>query len=127
MAGFFCGIIRFGLEFSYTVPPCGSGLPDPRPDFVRIMVGKLHYLHFGVLVFCLTGIMTVIISYLTEPIPEDRVRQTDFKTEQLLRVGLYWVECPYSLLYILIPYSQLLLSALPSSYFDLSVYWVGNT
>ena len=73
MAGFFCGIIRFGLEFSYTVPPCGSGLPDPRPEFVRQVVGKLHYLHFGVLVFCLTGIMTVIISFLTEPIPEDRV------------------------------------------------------
>jgi hypothetical protein len=73
MTGFCCGVIRFGLEFSYTVPPCGSGLPDPRPDFVRIVVGRLHYLHFGVLNFILTGIVSSIISVLTEPIPEDRV------------------------------------------------------
>ena len=77
MCGFFCGIIRFGLEFSYTVPPCGSGQPDPRPEFVRTVVGKLHYLHFGVLVFILTGILTIVISLLTEPIPEDRVSNID--------------------------------------------------
>jgi hypothetical protein len=35
----------------------------------QVVVGRLHYLHFGVLVFILTGIMTVIISLLTEPIP----------------------------------------------------------
>ncbi|CAG2174807.1 unnamed protein product, partial [Oppiella nova] len=29
--GLMIGIIRFVMEFSYTVPPCGSNVPDPRP------------------------------------------------------------------------------------------------
>ncbi|CAG0913907.1 unnamed protein product, partial [Notodromas monacha] len=44
MVGLAAGIFRFVLEFMYTVPPCGS---DPRPDFVKIFVGKVHFLHFG--------------------------------------------------------------------------------
>jgi len=42
-------------------------------EFVRLAVGKLHYLHFGVLVFIFTGVLSIIISLLTEPIPEEKV------------------------------------------------------
>ena len=30
MVGFAVGMIRFGLQFGYSSPPCGSGLPDTR-------------------------------------------------------------------------------------------------
>ena len=67
------GLTRFGLEFGYTVPPCGSSDPDPRPEFVKTWVGNFHYLHFGAVLFGFTMIVAAIGSYLTEPISEDKV------------------------------------------------------
>ena len=55
-------MIRFGLEFGYFKPPCGSGIPDVRPQFVRHFVDDIHYLHYGAILFLITGVVTVIIS-----------------------------------------------------------------
>ncbi len=73
MFGFVVGLIRFGLEFGYSVPQCGSGLEDPRPQFVKDWVGGFHYLHYGSTMFLLAAVVAAIVSLFTEPIPEERV------------------------------------------------------
>lgn len=78
MTGFVIGLVRFGLEFGYSVPPCGSGLPDPRPEWVKTWVGGFHYLHFGAALFGFTALVAAIISLLTEPIPEEKLRRMTF-------------------------------------------------
>ena len=55
MFGFVLGFVRFGLEFGYFKPPCGSAIPDTRPAFVRHFVDDIHYLHYGALLFLVTG------------------------------------------------------------------------
>ena len=73
MIGFVIGLLRFGLEFGYTIPPCGSLDPDPRPDFVKNWVGGFHYLHFGTFLFFFNVLVAVVVSIMTEPIPEEKV------------------------------------------------------
>ena len=73
MIGFVIGLLRFGLEFGYTIPPCGSLDPDPRPYFVKNWVGGFHYLHFGTFLFFFNVLVAVVVSILTEPISEDKV------------------------------------------------------
>ncbi|GFU52890.1 hypothetical protein NPIL_363701 [Nephila pilipes] len=64
MVGLVVGLIRFIWEFSYTVPSCASQLPDPRPD----IISKVHYLHFGIILFFISCIVTIVVSYATQPI-----------------------------------------------------------
>ncbi|GFS29893.1 hypothetical protein TNIN_447321 [Trichonephila inaurata madagascariensis] len=64
MVGLAVGLIRFIWEFSYTVPSCASQLPDPRPD----IISKVHYLHFGIILFLISCIVTIVVSYATQPI-----------------------------------------------------------
>ena len=73
MIGFVIGLLRFGLEFGYTIPPCGSLDPDPRPDFVKNWVGGFHYLHFGTFLFFFNVLVAVVVSIMTEPVPEEKV------------------------------------------------------
>ncbi|GFR04814.1 hypothetical protein TNCT_708871 [Trichonephila clavata] len=64
MVGLVVGLIRFIWEFSYSVPSCASQLPDLRPD----IISKVHYLHFGILLFLISCMVTIAVSYATEPI-----------------------------------------------------------
>lgn len=73
MVGLLAGGSRFIWEFSYSVPSCASGLPDPRP----YIISKVHYLHFGILLFLLTGIVAIIVSLLTQPIDKIHVSMHD--------------------------------------------------
>ena len=80
MIGFALGIIRFVLEFGYFIPPCGSSIPDDRPDFVKHFVDDLHYLHYGALLFIATGVFTIIISVMTKPIPKEKLYRLTYWT-----------------------------------------------
>jgi hypothetical protein len=80
MVGFALGMVRFGLEFGYFIPPCGSSLPDLRPELVKRFVDDIHYLHYGALLFLLTGLVTATISLLTAPIPRHRLHRLTFWT-----------------------------------------------
>ncbi|GBO38463.1 Sodium/glucose cotransporter 4, partial [Araneus ventricosus] len=64
MVGLIVGMIRFIWEFSYTVPSCASQLPDPRPA----IISKVHYLHFGIILFVISCAVTIVVSYATQPI-----------------------------------------------------------
>ncbi|KAI0990417.1 hypothetical protein GJ496_000552 [Pomphorhynchus laevis] len=64
IGGFVIGLIRFGWEFSYSVPSCSSGLPNTMHPAVQ-----LHYLYFGILLFVLSAVILFVVSYMTKPIP----------------------------------------------------------
>ncbi|KAK4293913.1 hypothetical protein Pmani_033422 [Petrolisthes manimaculis] len=63
------GLIRFVMEFAYVVPVCGDESEDNRPEIIKVLVGNVHYLHFGCILLVITLLVTVVVSLLTQPIP----------------------------------------------------------
>ncbi|XP_055099205.1 sodium/mannose cotransporter SLC5A10 isoform X4 [Symphalangus syndactylus] len=61
IAGLVVGATRLVLEFLNPAPPCGE--PDTRPA----VLGSIHYLHFAVSLFALSGAVVVAGSLLTPP------------------------------------------------------------
>ncbi|XP_047497066.1 sodium/glucose cotransporter 5-like [Penaeus chinensis] len=86
MTGLLIGMIRFIVQFSYLVPTCGDSTPDPRPYLVKLLVGNVHYLHFGCILWLLTGVVTVGVSFMTEPIPSDCLYRLTFWSRRDPRV-----------------------------------------
>ncbi|XP_076373202.1 sodium/glucose cotransporter 4-like [Tachypleus tridentatus] len=76
MVGLVVGMTRFIWEFSYTVPSCASGQPDPRPD----ILSKVHYLHFGCILFVVSFMVTIVVSLSTEPIDTKHLYRLTFWT-----------------------------------------------
>ena len=50
-----------------------TDLLDTRPEIIKIIVGQIHYLHFGCILFVITLVVTVVVTILTEPIEKDYV------------------------------------------------------
>ena len=71
MAGFVCGVIRMGLEWSRSGKYCGS--PDDVVDNRFEVVAKVNYLHFAIILAVISSIVIVVVSLLTQPQPENRV------------------------------------------------------
>lgn len=61
MVGLAVGTTRLVLEFLHPAPPCGD--PDTRPA----ILGSIHYLHFAVALFLISGVVVVAGSLLTPP------------------------------------------------------------
>ena len=71
MAGLVIGMVRFIWEFSYgPAPPCGED------DLRSVLISKVHYLHFGIVLFVIVVIVTIVVSLLTKPIDECHVSIT---------------------------------------------------
>lgn len=77
------------MEFSYRKPPCGSDEPKP-PEWWYRAVDDIHYLHFGVILWLITGIVAILISLLTEEIPEENLYRLTFwsRRDERVRVDL---------------------------------------
>ena len=73
MIGLVVGLIRFIWEFSYSVPACGE--EDTRPAVIT----QVHYLHFGIILWFIVTVATIVISLLTKPIPEKCVSPTAYR------------------------------------------------
>lgn len=69
MVGLVVGMIRFVWQFSYEEPPCAKSHLDQRPA----VISKVHYLHFGIILFTISCIVSWSVSLLTEPIPDKYV------------------------------------------------------
>lgn len=67
MVGLAVGAARLVLEFLYPALPCGN--VDTRPA----ILGSIHYLHFAVALFTLSGAVVVTGSLLTPPPPAAQV------------------------------------------------------
>ncbi|XP_059003167.1 sodium/mannose cotransporter SLC5A10 isoform X1 [Mustela lutreola] len=61
MVGLAVGTTRLVLEFLHPAPRCGD--PDTQPA----ILGSIHYLHFAVALFLLSGVVVVAGSLLTPP------------------------------------------------------------
>lgn len=61
IAGLVVGATRLVLEFLNPAPPCGE------PDTRSAVLGSIHYLHFAVALFVLSGAVVVAGSLLTPP------------------------------------------------------------
>ena len=74
-------LFRFALEFGYQVPACGD-LPGPNspPKWWYTLIGNVHYLHFGVILFGISAAVAIAVSYLTEPIDEKHLHRLTFWT-----------------------------------------------
>lgn len=62
--GMVVGATRMGLDFGYGSPKCGE------EEFRPAIIAKVHFLHFTIILFVLSLIAMVVISLLTDPIPE---------------------------------------------------------
>lgn len=67
MVGLVIGIVRMALDFGYGSPDCGE--EDKRP----VIIGRLHFLHFTILLFVVSFVATVVITVLTPPIKKSHV------------------------------------------------------
>ncbi|KAF6035500.1 SLC5A9 [Bugula neritina] len=73
MVGLVVGMIRFIWEFSYgPAPPCGE------EDTRHPLIANVHYLHFGILLFGIVVIVTIVISFLTKPIDNKHLIRLTF-------------------------------------------------
>ncbi|CAG5136525.1 unnamed protein product, partial [Candidula unifasciata] len=66
MIGLCIGLIRFTWEYSYKNYPCGEEYKGHKPD----IVSKIHYLHFGIILFGIVAAVTIVISLMTAPIDD---------------------------------------------------------
>lgn len=62
------------LDFSFTVPPCGTKITEERPE----IISRIDFLHFAAILGVLTTIAMVAISYFTEKRPDEKVLCDDF-------------------------------------------------
>ncbi|KAK6180211.1 hypothetical protein SNE40_012403 [Patella caerulea] len=60
MVGLVIGVVRMALDFGYGTPGCGE--EDNRP----IIISKIHFLHFTILLFVICILATVIVSLFTK-------------------------------------------------------------
>ncbi|MBN3285093.1 SC5A3 protein, partial [Polyodon spathula] len=70
MTGFLLGSIRLVLVFFYQAPDCDQ--QDNRPAFIK----SIHYMYVAACLFWITGIVTVVVSLLTQPPTKEQIRTT---------------------------------------------------
>jgi len=70
MAGLVTGVVRMGVEFSYSGPTCGSGDEDKRPDIIT----KVHYLMFAIILCAVSLVVTIAVTIVTPPRRKEQVR-----------------------------------------------------
>ncbi|CAL4067442.1 unnamed protein product [Meganyctiphanes norvegica] len=88
MSGLAIGMVRFVLEFAWTVPPCGYEEDDKRPEIIKQLVGNLHYLHFGIVLFVIVLIITIAVSLLTPPIDEKHLHRLTWGTRMTTEIRI---------------------------------------
>lgn len=75
MVGLVVGMIRFIWEFSYPSVPCGE--EDTRPPIIK----DVHYLHFGIILFGVSIIVSIVVSILTKPTDSKHIEGMTFWTK----------------------------------------------
>uniref|UniRef100_A0A7M5V3D8 Sodium/myo-inositol cotransporter n=1 Tax=Clytia hemisphaerica TaxID=252671 RepID=A0A7M5V3D8_9CNID len=75
MVGFFAGITRMILDFSYPAPACNE--VDTRPTIIK----NVHFFYVALILFVLTIIVCIVVSLLTEPPSEEMIIRTTVWTK----------------------------------------------
>jgi sodium/glucose cotransporter 1/sodium/glucose cotransporter 9 len=74
MVGLVVGLVRFIWEYSYSNYPCGEDGESEKPSIIK----DVHYLHFGILLWGISTIVTVVISLMTQPIDDIHLERLIF-------------------------------------------------
>ena len=56
------------------------------PDWWFDVVGNVHYLHFGIILFGISGAVTIYVSLITPPIEEKHLYRLTFWTRHSTKV-----------------------------------------
>jgi low affinity sodium-glucose cotransporter 4 len=67
MVGLVIGLIRLITELAYGTGSCLA--PSSCPQTIC----GVHYMYFGLILFCVTAVVILGISFLTKPIPDVHV------------------------------------------------------
>ena len=70
MSGLCAGMVRFIWQHSYEESVCVKGINSKAPA----IISKVHYLHFSIILFSITLLVSYVVSLCTKPIPEEHVR-----------------------------------------------------
>jgi hypothetical protein len=62
-------MVRFVWQHSYEESVCVKGINSKTPA----IISKVHYLHFSVILFSITLIVSYVVSIMTKPIAEENV------------------------------------------------------
>ncbi|XP_032218833.1 sodium/glucose cotransporter 5 [Nematostella vectensis] len=66
VVGFLMGMLKFILGNVYPPPDCGT--LDVRPGLV-----KLHFMYYAIIIFGVSGLVMVVVSLFTKPVPLDEL------------------------------------------------------
>ena len=86
MVGLVIGLIRFGLEFSTSLPACGDFESQQPAQWWQDVVGDIHYLHFGLILWAISGLVAVSVSLVTPPPPAESLHRLTWWTRSSLEV-----------------------------------------
>ncbi|KAF5404288.1 Sodium/nucleoside cotransporter [Paragonimus heterotremus] len=75
MVGLCIGLIRFIWESVYPRVPCGN---TAEPTLAQLFIYKLHYLHFSVILFIISGFVGWAVSICTKPPPAKNIDRLTF-------------------------------------------------
>jgi len=78
MAGLLTGVIRMVVEFSFSVPTCGSGKEDKRPNIIT----KVHYLIFAIILCSVAFIVMIAVSIMTAPRTKKQLHRVTWWTRR---------------------------------------------
>ncbi|XP_034029735.1 sodium/myo-inositol cotransporter-like [Thalassophryne amazonica] len=70
MVGLTLGLLRLSLFFFYKEPHCDQ--PDERPSFIK----DVHFMYVATILFCLSALLTIVVSLCTSPPQRDQIRTT---------------------------------------------------
>ena len=88
MVGLVVGLIRFGMEFSYNKPSCGDFDAKKPPSWWYTLVDDIHYLHFGLLLWFISGVVSVSVSLMTPPPPKDSLHRLTWWSRHSTKVRI---------------------------------------
>ena len=86
MVGLVIGLVRFVLEFSSSQPACGDFDAAQPAQWWQLIVGEVHYLHFGLILWFISGLVAVVVSLLTPAPPPDSLARLTWWTRNSTEV-----------------------------------------
>ncbi|XP_040578218.1 sodium/mannose cotransporter SLC5A10 isoform X2 [Lepeophtheirus salmonis] len=87
LIGLAIGLIRFGLEFGYSEPACGDVNSPRPPSWWYLLIKDLHFLNFSILLWCLSGLITITISLITPSIPKNKLFGLTYWSRKQIYIG----------------------------------------
>lgn len=84
MGGLLLGLCRMLPEFWFGTGTCVF------PSRCPFLVCGIHYLHFGIILFLCTSVLVLLVSYCSQPIEDQHVREFDLRDALIPPPVMIW-------------------------------------